>query len=85
MTHSGTALIESRVLSSVSHLALSMKLLFWFSLAWFAQAQTPCPSSDTCPGSVAQMVCPASGTTLTGNDVTFAWCDANADYLLQMR
>jgi hypothetical protein len=30
------------------------------------------------------MVCPAPGTTLPGNDVTFTWCNANADYFLQM-
>jgi hypothetical protein len=53
-------------------------------LAWPAQAQTPCPGSDSCPGPVAQMVCPAPGTTLPGNDVTFIWCNANADYFLQM-
>jgi len=30
------------------------------------------------------MVCPAPGTTLPGNDVTFTWCNANADYFLQI-
>lgn len=30
------------------------------------------------------MVCPTPGTTLPGNDVTFTWCNANADYFLQM-
>ncbi len=42
-----------------------------FMLAWRAQAQTPCPGADTCPGPEAQMVCPTPGTTLPGNDVTF--------------
>jgi hypothetical protein len=84
MTHAGTALIESRTLSSVSNLAFSLALLVLFSLAWRAQAQTPCPGSDTCPGKVAQMVCPDPGTTLPGNDVTFTWCNANADYFLQI-
>jgi len=84
MTHAGTVLIESRMLSSVSHHALSVKLLFLFSLAWPVQAQTPCTGSDTFPGSVAQMVCPAPGTTLGGNDVTFTWCNANADYFLEI-
>ena len=55
---------------------------FW--PVWSSQAQTPCPGSDTCPGSVAQMVCPATGTTLPGNDVTFTWCNANADYFLDI-
>jgi hypothetical protein len=30
------------------------------------------------------MVCPAPGTVLPGNDVTFTWCNANADYFLQI-
>lgn len=80
----GAALNDTRMHSSVSHLALSVALLFVFSLAWPGQAQTPCPGSDTCPGSVAQMVCPAPGTTLAGNDVTFTWCNANADYFLEI-
>ena len=58
--------------------------LFLFSLAWSAQAQTPCPGSDACTNSVAQMVCPTPGTRLPGNDVTFTWCNANADYFLQI-
>ena len=73
MTHAGTAWIETRMLSSVSRLAFSVELLFLFSLAWPAQAQTPCPGSESCTGLVAQMVCPAPGTTLPGNDVTFTW------------
>jgi len=84
MTRADTASIDSRMHSSVSHLALSVALQFVFSLAWPGQAQTPCPGSDTCPGSVAQMVCPAAGTTLAGNDVTFTWCNANADYFLEI-
>ncbi len=58
--------------------------LLLFLLACSAKAQTPCPGSDTCPGSVAQMICPAPGTTLPGNDVTFTWCNANADYFLEI-
>src|SRR5439155_18465227 len=84
MTHAGPALIDSHMHSSVSHLALSVALQFVFSLAWPGQAQTPCPGSGTCPGSVAQMVCPAPGTILGGNDVTFTWCNANADYFLEI-
>src|SRR6266568_2254672 len=77
--------IESRALCGVSGLAiLAGLLLLLFSLACPAQAQTPCPGSDTCPGSVAQLVCPAPGTTLPGNDVTFTWCNANADYFLEI-
>ena len=72
------------MLSCVSRLALSASLLFVSSLVWPARAQTPCPGSDTCPGSVAQMVCPAPGTILGGNDVTFTWCNANADYFLEI-
>ena len=72
------------MLSCVSRLALSVSLQFVFSLVWPAQAQTPCTGSDTCPGSVAQMVCPPPGTTLAGNDVTFTWCNANADYFLEI-
>lgn len=49
-----------------------------------AEAQTPCPGSESCTGIVAQMVCPAPGTTLPGNDVTFTWCNANADYFLNI-
>jgi hypothetical protein len=30
------------------------------------------------------MVCPAPGTTLPGNDVIFTWCNANADYFLDI-
>jgi hypothetical protein len=30
------------------------------------------------------MVCPTPGTTLPGNDVTFTWCNANADYFLDI-
>jgi hypothetical protein len=59
-------------------------LICLFSIASTAQAQTTCPGSDSCPGSVAQMVCPSPGTTLPGNDVTFTWCNANADYFLQI-
>ncbi len=84
MPRAGAALIDSRMHSSVSHLALSVALQFVFSLACPGQAQTSCPGSDTCPGSVAQMVCPAPGTTLAGNDVTFTWCNANADYFLEI-
>jgi hypothetical protein len=51
MTHAGTALIESRMLSSVPHLALPVKLFFLLLLAWPAHAQTPCPGSDSCTGS----------------------------------
>jgi hypothetical protein len=58
--------------------------LFWFWQACSSHAQTPCPGSETCPGSAAQMVCPESGTTLPGNDVTFTWCNANADYFLDI-
>lgn len=58
--------------------------LFLLSLAASLQAQTPCPGSDSCPGIVAQMVCPTPETTLPGNDVTFTWCNANADYFLQI-
>jgi hypothetical protein len=54
------------------------------SLTWSLQAQTPCPGSDSCPGAVAQLLCPSPGTTLPGNDVTFTWCNANADYFLQI-
>jgi hypothetical protein len=53
-------------------------------LAWSAFCQTGCPGSDSCPGSVAQLLCPAPGTTLPGNDVTFTWCNANADYFLDI-
>ena len=63
---------------------LSAGLLGLLSLASASQAQTPCPGSDTCPGAFAQMVCPAPGTTLPGNDVTFTWCNANADYFLDI-
>jgi hypothetical protein len=59
-------------------------LLFLFSVAWPGRAQTPCPGSDTCPGPEAQMICPTPGTTLPGNDVTFTWCNANADYFLDI-
>lgn len=55
-----------------------------FSFSRLVLAQTPCPGSDACPGAVAQMICPAPGTTLAGNDVTFTWCNANADYFLQI-
>src|SRR5450759_1109580 len=82
MTHAGTALIESRRRSSVSRLAYSFALLLLFSLVWPAQAQTPCPGSESCTGLVAQMVCPDPGTTLFGNDVIFTWCNAGADYFL---
>lgn len=84
MTHAGTALIESRRRSSVSRLAYSFALLLLFSLVWPAQAQTPCPGSESCTGLVAQMVCPEPGTTLFGNDVTFTWCNAGADYFLDI-
>ena len=84
MTHAGPALIDSHMHSIVSHLALSVALQFVFSLAWPGQAQTPCPGSGTCPGSVAPMVCPPPGTTLAGNDVTFTWCNANADSFLEI-
>ena len=30
------------------------------------------------------MVCPTPETTLPGNDVTFTWCNAGADYFLQI-
>ena len=59
-------------------------LLLSFWLAWTAGAQTGCPGSETCPGAVAQLLCPTPGTTLPGNEVTFTWCNANADYFLQM-
>ena len=58
--------------------------LFLFCFVWCTQAQTPCPGAVSCPGAVAQMVCPTPGTTLAGNDVTFTWCNANADYFLQI-
>jgi hypothetical protein len=41
-----------------------------------AQAQT------TCPGSVAQITTPAAGSVLPAGAVTFAWCNASADYFL---
>src|SRR5512147_490200 len=63
---------------------ITLSMLFLISLAWPAQGQTPCPGSDTCPGAEAQMVCPAPGTALPGNDVTFTWCNANADYFLDI-
>jgi hypothetical protein len=62
---------------------LPLGLVLW-SLGWAAQAQTPCPGSETCPGATAQMDCPVPGTTLPGNDVTFTWCNANADYFLDI-
>lgn len=58
--------------------------LFLLSAPWSAQAQTPCLGSESCPGAAAQMVCPTPGTTLPGNDVTFTWCNANADYFLEI-
>ena len=66
-TQASTALIESRLFSRVSRLAFSAGLLSLLWLAWPIQAQTPCP------GSVAQMVRPAPGTTLPGSDVTFTF------------
>ena len=63
---------------------ITVRLLFLFSVAWPAQAQTPCPGSESCPSAFAQMVCPTPGTTLPGNDVTFTWCNANADYFLDI-
>lgn len=64
--------------------AYSIVLLLLISLGCRVQAQTPCPGSETCPGTSAQMVCPTPGTTLSGSDVTFTWCNANADYFLQI-
>ena len=84
LAHAVAALIESRPLISVDHVAFSVALLLLFSLASPARAQTPCPGSDTCPGPEAKMVCPAPGATLPGNDVTFTWCNANADYFLDI-
>jgi len=79
-----TALIESHPFCRVSHFTFSAGLVSLLWLAWPVQAQTPCPGSESCTGVVAQMVCPTPGTTLPGNDVTFTWCNANADYFLQM-
>jgi len=84
LTNAGTAMIESRKFSGVSHLCFPGALLFLFWLSWPVQAQTLCPGSESCTGLVAQIVCPTPGTTLPGNDVTFAWCNANADYFLQI-
>jgi hypothetical protein len=84
MTHAGTAWIESRTFYGIPRLVFSAGVLFLFALAWPGQAQTPCPGSESCTGVVAQIVCPTPGTTLPGNDVTFTWCNANADYFLQM-
>ncbi len=84
MPRAGAALTESSALSSGFRFAFSAAWLVLFSLAWPAQAQTSCPGSETCTGVVAQMVCPAPGTTLAGNDVTFTWCNAGADYFLQI-
>lgn len=83
MTRAGDTLIESRRLSRVSRLALA-GLLCLLSLTWPAQAQTSCTDTDSCPTKVAQVRCPTPGTTLPGNDVTFAWCNANADYFLDI-
>jgi len=66
-----------------ARLAFSAVLLFVLSLAWSAQAQTPC-QAGTCTRTPAHMVCPPPGDTLPGNDVTFSWCDASADYFLQI-
>jgi hypothetical protein len=84
MTPAGTTLVAPSRRSSVVLRAFSAGLCWLFSLAGSAPAQTSCPGSDTCPGSVAQMVCPAPGATLPGNDVTFTWCNANADYFLDI-
>src|SRR5437899_5101282 len=83
-TNAGTALIEPRVSFGVSRLALAAALLCLFWSARHGQAQTPCPGSESCTGLVAELICPTPGTTLPGNDVTFTWCNANADYFLQM-
>jgi hypothetical protein len=67
--------------------ALRLLWLFGAVAIWTAgsvQAQTSCPGSESCTGIVAQMVCPTPGTTLPGNDVTFTWCNAGADYFLQI-
>jgi hypothetical protein len=84
VSHAGTTLIGSHMLSRILRLDLSAALMFLFSLAWPAHAQTPCPGSESCTGLVAELICPTPGTTLPGNDVTFTWCNANADYFLQM-
>jgi hypothetical protein len=83
MTNTALALIEARIISRVLRLAFSALLLL-FSLAAPSQAQTPCPGSESCTGLAAELICPTPGTTLPGNDVTFTWCNANADYFLQM-
>jgi hypothetical protein len=78
---------EMKVMKTIN---LSMRLLalpftlFVSLLTGSVLSQTPCPGSETCPGAVAHMVCPAPETTLPGNDVTFTWCNANADYFLQI-
>jgi hypothetical protein len=59
-------------------------VLLLFLVASRGLCQTVCPGSESCPGSVAQLLCPTPGTTLPGNDVTFTWCNANADYFLDI-
>src|SRR5690348_10117877 len=78
MAQAGIALIGFQRFSNISRVAFAAASLLLFSLASSARAQT------SCPGSVAQMVSPDPGTTLPGNDVTFTWCNANADYFLQI-
>lgn len=86
---SGSFLVGA-VLHSEANLRGSLR--FFVSTAAFllfllvprGQCQTVCPGSESCPGSVAQLLCPTPGTTLSGNDVTFTWCNANADYFLDI-
>src|ERR1051326_7178633 len=80
----GKTCVARSAFSCFSRLAFLAGACLLFALAWPAQAQTPCPGSESCTGVVAQMVCPTPGTTLPGNDVPFTWCNANADYFLQM-
>lgn len=64
--------------------AFALALICVFLPTLSAHAQAPCPGSESCTGLVAQLICPDPGSTLAGNDVTFTWCNANADYFLQM-
>lgn len=40
--------------------------------------------AQTCNGTIAQLTSPPDGSTLPAGAVTFAWCDANSDYFLDI-
>jgi hypothetical protein len=58
---------------------IAVKVLW---VAVFAVAAIAAQAQATCP--VAQLISPAPGSTLPGSTVTFSWCNASADYFLDV-